>query len=110
MTSRIGRDKDILSLQIVTEFSADASRIFSIIGDVAQWPGDLDRRILKRQPSTRVIGALIDFSRPEFTIDTTETGCKVTLLHDLIKTEEDLKAYKKLWKAWFKTLLKRVSQ
>jgi len=109
MTSNTGRDRDIISLSLVAKFPAEAPRIFSIIGDEAQWPESMKPRILKRQPSSKVIAALPDFSRPEFTIEATAEGCEVTLLHDLIKSDDDRKEYRKLWNSWFKRLSKRVS-
>lgn len=109
MSEIIGRNRDIISLKVVMKFSAEATRLFSIIGDDGQWPEVLSPRILKRKPHTKVIAALSDFSRPEFSIESTADGCEVTLLHDLIKSDEARKEYRKIWNAWFKTLAKRVS-
>ncbi|MCX6485511.1 MAG: hypothetical protein NTX78_02550 [Rhodoluna sp.] len=109
MAGSTGRNNDIISLRIVTQFPAEAARIFSIIGDGGQWPETLNPRILKRNPNSRVIAALADFSRPEFTIEPNTEGCEVTLLHDLIQNDEDRKEYQKLWGAWFKTINKRVT-
>lgn len=108
MTGSTGRNNDIISLQIVAQFPAEAARIFSIIGDGGQWPENLSPRILKRNPNSRVIGALGDFSRPEFTIESNADGCEVTLLHDLVRSDDDRKEYRKIWNAWFKTIHKRV--
>lgn len=105
----IGRNKDILSLELSFELTAEAPRVFSIIGDEAQWPTAFSPRVLKRQPNSKLIVALTDFTRPEFTIEPNSNGCEVKLLHDLIKTKEDLKEYRKLWKSWFKEIEKRVS-
>ncbi|MFM2384442.1 MAG: hypothetical protein RL166_316 [Actinomycetota bacterium] len=105
----IGRNKDIIALELKYELSAESSRVFSIIGDDAQWPSELNPRILKRQPHTKVIAALDDFSRPEFSIEASREGCEVILLHDLIKSSDDRKEYRKLWNAWFKQIEKRVS-
>ena len=110
MSGSTGRNSDIISLRLAATFPAEAPRIFSIIGDEGQWPEVLSPRILKRHPSTKVIAGLPDFSRPEFTIESTVAGCEVALFHDLIKTEEDRKEYRKIWKAWLKVLEKRVSQ
>lgn len=109
MSANTGRNADILSLEIVMEFPAEASRIFSIIGDVAQWPESLEPRILKSAPHSKIIAGLPDFSRPEFTISTNAQGCEVALLHDLIKSSDERKEYRKTWNAWFKSVLKRVS-
>jgi hypothetical protein len=105
----IGRNKDIILLTIKYQFSAEPSRVFSILGDEAQWPEEFAPRILKRQPSTKLIVALDDFTRIEFNIEPISEGCAVNLLHDLIKSNEDLKEYRKLWNAWFKQIEKRVS-
>lgn len=105
----IGRNKDIISLELKFEMNAEPPRLFSILGDEAQWPESLAPRILKRQPNTKVIVALSDFTRPEFTIEQTSFGCEVNLLHDLIKSNEDRKEYRKIWNAWFKQIEKRVS-
>jgi hypothetical protein len=110
MSANTGRNADILSLEIVVQFPAEAIRIFSIIGDVAQWPESLQPRILKSNPHSKIIAGLSDLSRPEFTLSTNPQGCEVALLHDLIKSAEDRKEYRKLWNAWFKSVLKRVSQ
>jgi len=104
-----GRNRDIISLKIVVQFPAEAPRLFSILGDEHQWPESLNPRILKRLSNTKVIAALPDFSRPEFSIEPTLDGCQVTLLHDLIKSAEDRVEYRKIWKAWFKVLDRRVS-
>ena len=105
----IGRNKDIIALELTYELSAESSRVFSILGDDAQWPKVLNPRILKRQPQTKVIPALDDFSRPEFSIEVSKDGCEVKLLHDLIKSNDDRKEYRKMWNAWFKQIEKRVS-
>jgi hypothetical protein len=105
----IGRNKDIISLELKYELSAEPSGVFSILSDDAQWPEEFAPRILKRQPSTKLIVALDDFTRPEFTIEPTSEGCVVSLLHDLIKSSDDRKEYRKLWNAWFKQIEKRVS-
>jgi hypothetical protein len=109
MSDNRGRNADILSLEMVVEFPAEASRIFSIVGDVAQWPESLQPRILKSAPHSKIIAGLPDFSRPEFTLSTKPQGCELSLLHDLIKSTEDRKEYRKIWNAWFKSVLKRVS-
>jgi len=105
----IGRNKDIIALELKYELTAESPRVFSILGDDAQWPSELKPRILKRQPHTKVIAALDDFSRPEFSIETSNDGCEVNLLHDLIKSNDDRKEYRKIWNAWFKQIEKRVS-
>jgi hypothetical protein len=107
--SPTGRNKDIISLEFEFLLGAETSRVFSIINDIAQWPNDLDARLLKSQPNTKVIAGLPDFSRPEFVISANETGSLVELHHDLIKTDEDKKLYRKIWKAWFKQVEKRLS-
>lgn len=104
----IGRNKDIISLKLAYQLTAEPPRVYSIIGDEAQWPEELQVRILKRQPSSKVIAALPDFSRPEFILEKTRMGCQISLLHDLIKSDEDSKSYRKIWNAWFKQLEKRV--
>ncbi|MEN9603803.1 MAG: hypothetical protein RLZZ06_123 [Actinomycetota bacterium] len=109
MSTNIGRNKDIISLELVFELPAEAARIFSILGDEAQWPEVLNPRVLKRQPNSKLIVALPDFTRPEFSIEPTSTGCEVKLLHDLIRSGEDRKEYRKVWKAWFKQIEKRVA-
>ncbi len=109
MAGNIGRDKGIISLTLSYSLSAEAPRVYSILGDEGQWPETLDPRILKRQPSSKLIVALPDFTRPEFTIQQTPEGCEVNLLHDLIKSAEDKKEYRKIWNAWFKLIEKRVS-
>ena len=108
MTS-IGRNKDIISLELEFLLNAETPRVFSIINDIAQWPSDLEARLLKSQPNNKVIAGLPDFSRPEFVISASESGSLVELHHDLIKTDEDKKLYRKIWKAWFKQVEKRVS-
>jgi HSP20 family molecular chaperone IbpA len=105
----IGRDKDIVTLGLSFEFGAEAARVFSILGDEGQWPEELPVRILKRQPHTKLIVALPDFTRAEIAIEPTPDGCEVALVHDLIKSAEDKKEYRKLWNAWFKQIEKRVS-
>jgi hypothetical protein len=105
----IGRNKDIISLDLEFLAEAETSRLFSIINDMAQWPDELEPRLLKSQPNRKVVAGLPDFSRPEFLISASENGSRVELLHDLIKTEEDKKRYRKIWKAWFKQVVKRVS-
>ena len=109
MSGITGRDKDIISLSLCYKLSAEAPRVYSILGDEGQWPETLEPRILKRQPSTKLIVALPDFTRPEFTIEQTPEGCDVNLLHDLIKSADDKKEYRKIWNAWFKQIEKRVS-
>ena len=109
MSTNIGRNKDIISLELVFELPAEAARIFSILGDEAQWPEVLTPRVLKRQPNSKLIVALPDFTRPEFSIEPTATGCEVKLLHDLIKSGDDRKEYRKVWKSWFKQIEKRVA-
>lgn len=109
MTNNIGRNKDIISLNLSYQLSAEAPRIFSILGDEGQWPETLEPRILKRQPSSKLIVALSDFTRPEFIFEQTAEGCEVNLHHDLIKSAEDKKEYRKIWNAWFKQIQKRVS-
>jgi len=104
-----GRNSDIISLEIVIEFPAEASRIFSMLGDVAQWPEILEPRVLKSKPHSKIVVGLPDFSRPEFSITPKAEGCEVVLLHDLIKSIDDRKEYRKIWNAWFKSLMKRVS-
>lgn len=106
----IGRNSDVISLTLEYELGAEPTRIYSIISDVHQWPDSLNPRILKSVPSTRLIAALSDFSRPEFTFEATNDGCKVTMLHDLIKTVDDKKEFRKVWNAWFKAIAKRVTQ
>lgn len=105
----IGRNKDIISLAVTYELHAEAARVFSILGDEGQWPEELSPRILKRQPNTKVVVALSDFTRPEFSIEQSADGCEVHLNHDLIKSTEDKKEYRKIWNAWFKQIEKRVS-
>lgn len=107
--SAIGRNKDIISIEVEVEFPIEAARLFSIISDVNQWPDGLVARVLKSHPNSRLIVALDDFSRPEFTFESAPDGCRVVLLHDLIKSVEEQKVYRKLWKAWFKEILKRVA-
>ena len=109
MSVNIGRNKDIISLSLSYSLSAEAPRVYSILGDEGQWPETLTPRILKRQPSSKLIVALPDFTRPEFTIEQTADGCEVSLMHDLIKSAEDKKEYRKIWNAWFKQIEKRVS-
>ena len=108
-TVNIGRDKNIISLEIVQEFQAEPARMFSIFADQDRWPENIPARVLKRLPNDKLITALPDFSRPEFTFVRTSEGCEVTLLHDLIKTQEDKLAYEKLWQSWFAELLKVVA-
>ena len=109
MAGNIGRNKDIISLKLNYLLSAEAPRVYSILGDEGQWPETLSPRILKRQPSSKLIVALPDFTRPEFAIEQNAEGCEVTLVHDLIKSAEDKKEYRKIWNAWFKQIEKRVS-
>lgn len=109
MSVNIGRNKDIISLSLSYTLPAEAPRLYSILGDEGQWPQALEPRILKRKPSSKLIVALPDFSRPEFTIEQSAEGCEVNLLHDLIKSAEDKKEYRKIWNAWFKQIQKRVS-
>lgn len=104
-----GRNSDIISLEIVVDFPAEAARIYSMLGDVAQWPENLEPRLLKSKPHSKIIVGLPDFSRPEFSITPKAEGCEVVLLHDLIKSPDDRKEYRKLWNAWFKSVMKRVS-
>ena len=105
----IGRDKDIRQLELEFSLTGEAPRVFSIIGDEAQWPSDLEARVLKRQPNSRLQVALPDFTRIEFTIEPTATGSKVTLVHDLIKSAEDHRYYQAAWTEWFGQIEKRVS-
>ena len=105
----IGRDKDIISLELEYEFSAESARVFSILGDEAQWPEKLSPRILKRQPNSKLIVAFPDFTRAEFAIEGLASGCKVCLVHDLIKSSEARKEYRKVWIDWFKEIEERVS-
>mgnify|MGYP000175534204 CR=1 FL=1 len=105
----IGRDKEIRQLEVDFALTGEAPRVFSIIGDEAQWPESLEPRVLKRQPNERLIVALPDFTRIEFIIESTPTGSKVAILHDLIKTAEEHKAYRKIWTEWFDQIEKRVS-
>lgn len=105
----IGRDKDIKQLKLKFELSAEAPRVFSIIGDEAQWPEELEPRVLKRQPNSKLIVALPDFTRIEFVIEAAPTGATVSLVHDLIKSADDHKHYRKIWNRWFKQIEKRVS-
>lgn len=109
MAANVGRNKDIISLKLSYELSAEAPRVYSILGDEGQWPETLEPRILKRQPNSKLIVGLPDFTRPEFTIESTPEGCLVQLHHDLIKSPEDKKEYRKIWNAWFKQIEKRVS-
>jgi hypothetical protein len=109
MSSTVGRNKDIISLDLKYPISAEAARVFSILGDEGQWPESFQPRILKRQPNSKLIVALADFSRPEFLIESSADGCEVKLHHDLIKSAEERKEYRKLWNAWFKQIEKRVS-
>ena len=104
-----GRNSDIISLEIVVDFPAEASRIFSMLGDVAQWPNSLEPRVLKSKPHSKISVGLPDFSRPEFSITPKAEGCEVVLLHDLIKSADDRKEYRKIWNAWFNSVMKRVS-
>jgi hypothetical protein len=104
-----GRNSDIISLEIVVDFPAEAARIYSMLGDVAQWPESLEPRLLKSKPHSKIIVGLPDFSRPEFSITPKAEGCEVVLLHDLIKSPDDRKEYRKIWTAWFKSVSKRVS-
>ena len=105
----IGRNKDIISLELEFDLPAEAARIFSILGDEAQWPEHLNPRVLKRQPNSKLIVAFPDFTRSEFSIEVTPAGSKVSLVHDLIKSSEARKEYRKVWMAWFKEITKRVS-
>lgn len=105
----IGRDKDIQQLELEFALSGEPPRIFSIIGDEAQWPENLEARVLKRQPSSRLMVALSDFTRIEFLIEATPTGSNVTLVHDLIKFSDDRNTYRKIWTEWFDQIEKRVS-
>ena len=105
----IGRDKDIVNLDLSFAFGAEAARVFSILGDEGQWPAELPVRILKRQPHSKLIVALPDFTRAELAIEQTPEGCEVNLHHDLIKSADDAKEYRKIWNAWFKQIEKRVS-
>lgn len=109
MAGNTGRNKDIISLKLNYKLSAEAPRVYSILGDEGQWPETLEPRVLKRQPNTKLIVALPDFTRPEFTLESTPEGCEVSLLHDLIKSDEVRKEYRKIWNAWFKQIEKRVS-
>ncbi len=105
----IGRDKDILTLDLSFEFGAESARVFSILGDEGQWPEGLPVRILKRQPHNKLIVALPDFTRAEISIEQTPDGCEVSLVHDLIKSDEDQKMYRQSWNTWFNQIEKRVS-
>jgi hypothetical protein len=105
----IGRDKDIVTLSLSFEFGAESARVFSILGDEGQWPAELPVRILKRQPNTKLVVALPDFTRAEIAIEPTAAGCKVALVHDLIKTAEGKSEYREIWIDWFQQIEKRVS-
>lgn len=108
--SAAGRNKDILKLELEFDFSIEQARIFSIVADTNQWPETLQGRILKSQPSSRLVAALPDFTRPEFTFHSLRKGTQLVLVHDLIKTQEAMKSYKKLWTTWFDELAKRLEQ
>ena len=105
----IGRDKDILKLELTFDFAIEAARLYSIISDSNQWPAGLNGRILKGQPNTRLVAALPDFTRPEFTFQVMRTGTQVLLVHDLIKNKADRARYKIIWTKWFDQLRERVS-
>ena len=105
----IGRDKDIVTVEISFSFGAESARVFSILGDEGQWPEELPVRILKRQPHRKLIVALPDFTRAELAIQPTPEGCEIVLLHDLIKSADDAKEYRKSWNEWFSQIENRVS-
>ena len=105
----IGRNKDIITLNLTFEFAAEAPRLFAIIGDEGQWPEELAPRILKSQPNTKIVAALADFTRLEFTFTSNSDSCAVALFHDLIKSSDDKKEYRRIWNAWFKQIENRVS-
>lgn len=106
----IGRDKDIVTLDLKFEFAAEAPRLFAIIGDEGQWPEELAPRILKSQPNSKIIAALSDFTRLEFTFTSNSASCEIALFHDLIKSTESRDEYIGIWNAWFQTLAERVSR
>ena len=105
----IGRDKDIITLNLAFEFSAEAPRLFAIIGDEGQWPEELSPRILKSQPNSKIVAALSDFTRLEFNFTSRSASCEVTLFHDLIKSSDARNEYVKIWNDWFQVLANRVS-
>lgn len=99
-----------MKLELEYDFAVEPARIFTIISDINQWPAELAGRILKSQPSERLVAALPDFTRPEFTFHVLRKGTHLVLVHDLIKTDDDLKIYEKAWAAWFQELSERLSQ
>lgn len=107
--SSAGRNKDILKLELEYDFGIEQARIFSIIADIDQWPENLNGRILKSQPNSRIVAALPDFTRPEFNFQVLRKGTHLVLVHDLIKSKQDLKKYEKTWTAWFDSLSDRLS-
>ena len=108
-TVNIGRNKNIISIELVQLFPAEPARMFAIFADQDRWPETMPARVLKRLPNDKLITALPDFSRPEFTFVRNTDGCEVTLLHDLIKTPEDKITYEIVWQGWFAELLKVVA-
>lgn len=108
-TVNIGRNKDIITIELSFRVSAESARIFSILGDEGQWPEDFRPRILKRQPHERLLLAFEDFSRVEVNLETTEVGCLVSIAHELIKTPEDRAEFKNHWATWFENIEKRVA-
>ncbi len=105
----IGRDKDIITLELTFSVSAEVARVFSIVGDDDQWPEEFGSRILKRQPFERLIVAFPDFSRAEITLTAMEGGSEVSISQELIKSTEHRTEYTKLWSDWFEQIEKRVS-
>lgn len=96
----VGRNRDIRQLEFEFDLDASNARIFAALGDLAQWSQVEKPRMLVRKEATRVALSFDDASR--VTISLTPVGldrCKLSVLHDLCQTEEQVTYWQNYWRA-----------
>lgn len=105
----MGRDNDILQLEMGFDLAAEAPRIYSILGDELQWPTEFGARILKSVPNERLLLGLSNFTRVELNITPRSGGCNVHLQQDLLKSLEQKREARHAWREFFEQIQNRVS-
>jgi hypothetical protein len=107
----VGRNSNIQVIEFEFELSASAFRAFAALGDVAQWPIDEHPKILVRKEPTRVILSFADASRVTLNISSTGADlCKVSVLHDLIESADQVETWQGYWQARVTFLTERFGE
>ena len=102
--------KPIPKIEIAEEFEASIVPLYVIFSDADRWPvGSISRVLTAREPET-VIASLPDRSRVTISLRSLGTKTELNLVHELITDPDELKAHKKFWRDYLKTVRKQVER